>query len=81
MYLSLVSASDRRLSRKGQGKGEYVQKYAPEYCKVTLVYDKKKMKVDQRSQDSTASNQRSQVVRQNSERHFFECVCFSGKFT
>ncbi|KAK6123542.1 hypothetical protein DH2020_042715 [Rehmannia glutinosa] len=57
-----------RLSRKGLGKGEYVQKYAPESCEVTVVYDGKKMK-----------SRRSQVAG-HSERHFFECVCFSGKF-
>ncbi|KAI3454436.1 hypothetical protein Pfo_011099 [Paulownia fortunei] len=73
-----------RLSRKGLGKGEYVQKYAPDYCEVTVVYDGKKMK-DRQSQNTeemakTASNQRPQVAR-HSERHFFECVCFSGKFT
>ncbi|PIN21203.1 Ubiquitin--protein ligase [Handroanthus impetiginosus] len=66
-----------RLSRKGLGRGEYVQKHAPEYCEVTVVYDGKKiLKELPHSKSSTTSNQRP-----HSERNFFECVCFSGKFT
>ncbi|KAH6809427.1 hypothetical protein C2S51_027210 [Perilla frutescens var. frutescens] len=74
-----------RLSRKGLGKGEYVKKYAPAYCEVTVVYDDGKKMKDQQPQNreesksKTAANQRPQVAK-NSERHFFECVCFSGKF-
>ncbi|PIN21204.1 hypothetical protein CDL12_06100 [Handroanthus impetiginosus] len=65
------------LSRKGLGRGEYVQKHAPEYCEVTVVYDGKKiLKELPHSKSSTTSNQRP-----HSERNFFECVCFSGKFT
>ncbi|KAL9155606.1 hypothetical protein ABFS82_09G015200 [Erythranthe guttata] len=64
-----------RLSRNGLGKGEYVHKYAPQYCEVTLVYEGKKTK-------NNASNRKSQAAaRRHSERHFFECVCFSGKHT
>lgn len=73
-----------RLSRKGLGKGEYVKKYAPEYCEVSVVFDGKKMKDEQpqsreESKSKTAANQRPQTPK-ISERHFFECVCFSGKF-
>lgn len=70
-----------RLSRKGLAKGEYVKKYAPEYCEVTVVYDGKKMK-DQQSQNKEeidVSKSKSNQVSRNSEKHFFECVCFSGK--
>ncbi|CAA0826697.1 Adenine nucleotide alpha hydrolases-like superfamily protein [Striga hermonthica] len=59
-----------RLSRKGLGlgKGEYVQKYAPKSCDVTVIfYDGKKMKT------------RSSQVGPNTEKHFLECVCFSSK--
>ncbi|XP_042037888.1 uncharacterized protein LOC121783775 isoform X3 [Salvia splendens] len=75
-----------RISRKG--KGEYVKKYAPEYCEVSVVYDDGKKMKDEQSlpqnsevskSSKNASNQRPQVAK-NYERHFFECVCFSRKF-
>lgn len=74
-----------RLSRKGVERGEYVKKYAPEYCEVFVVYDGKKGKDEKpenggESKSKAASNKRPQVVAKNSERHFFECVCFSSKF-
>ncbi|KAL1568259.1 hypothetical protein AAHA92_03651 [Salvia divinorum] len=70
-----------RISRKG--KGEYVKKYAPEYCEVSVVYDDGKKMKDEQPQNSEASNSSknaSNQVARNYERHFFECVCFSRKF-
>ncbi|XP_057804281.1 U-box domain-containing protein 52-like [Salvia miltiorrhiza] len=72
-----------RLSRKGVGKGEYVKKYAPEYCEVSVVYDDAKKMKDEQPQirdDSKNASHQTQQVTKNSQRHFFECVCFSGKF-
>ncbi|KZV48218.1 U-box domain-containing protein 50 [Dorcoceras hygrometricum] len=63
-----------RLARKGQGKGEYIRKKAPEFCEVTVVYEGKKMDGHRK----VRKDQRPQLTRQ-SERNFFECACFSGK--
>ncbi|XP_051123255.1 U-box domain-containing protein 33-like isoform X1 [Andrographis paniculata] len=65
-----------RLSRKGASKGEYIQKHAPEYCHVTLVYNGKKSEDGMDGQDSSRSLNRWPQV---AERHFLECICFSGK--
>ncbi|KAL6997111.1 hypothetical protein U1Q18_007233, partial [Sarracenia purpurea var. burkii] len=67
--------SSRRLV-KGMGKGEFVQKNAPEFCEVTVVYGGE-MLADGRRQVPSA-HRRSKISRQ-SERNFFDCVCFSGK--
>ncbi|XP_075480088.1 U-box domain-containing protein 52-like [Primulina tabacum] len=64
-----------RLARKGLGKGEYIQKKAPEFCEVTVVYDGKKTDGQRKVHEA----RRPQITR-HSERNFFECVCFSGKF-
>ncbi|KAL8465576.1 hypothetical protein ACS0TY_034891 [Phlomoides rotata] len=71
-----------RLSRKGLAKGEYVKKNAPEYCEVTVVNDGKKMKDQQaeNKEEMAISKSKPNQVSRNSEKHFFECVCFSGKF-
>ncbi|KAL2492540.1 Adenine nucleotide alpha hydrolase-like superfamily protein [Abeliophyllum distichum] len=75
-----------RLSGKGQGKGEYVQKHAPEFCKVSLVYDVKRTKGHQMHKakeivpPNIASSKRPAISR-HTERNFFECICFPGKFT
>ncbi|XP_073128740.1 U-box domain-containing protein 52-like [Henckelia pumila] len=60
------------LARKGIGKGEYIQKKAPEFCEVTVVYDGKKM-------ETHCKVHKSQTATRHSERNFFECVCFSAK--
>lgn len=70
---------------KGQGKGEYVQKNAPDYCKVTIVYNGRRIingqlrPTDNIPSNLVSSDQRPETT-QNSERNFFECICFSGKF-
>ncbi|KAL0356241.1 UNVERIFIED_CONTAM: hypothetical protein Sradi_4071000 [Sesamum radiatum] len=69
-----------RLSRKGLGKGEYVKKYAPDYCEVTVVHDDRDRKTKDRQSQTSDQIVPSQEPRAT-ERHFFECVCFSGKFT
>ncbi|KAL0417184.1 UNVERIFIED_CONTAM: hypothetical protein Slati_3550300 [Sesamum latifolium] len=69
-----------RLSRKGLGKGEYVKKYAPDYCEVTVVHDDRDRKTKDRQSQTSDQIVASQEPRAT-ERHFFECVCFSGKFT
>lgn len=75
-----------RLSGKRQGKGEYVQKHAPEICKVSLVYDGKRTKglqmhkAKEIAQSNIASNKRPEINR-HTERNFFECICFPSKFT
>ncbi|CAA3007394.1 Hypothetical predicted protein [Olea europaea subsp. europaea] len=75
-----------RLSGKGQGKGEYVQKHAPEFCKVSLVYDGKRTKGLQMHKakeivpSKIASSKRLEINR-HSERNFFDWICFPSKFT
>nr|XP_027125363.1 U-box domain-containing protein 52-like isoform X1 [Coffea arabica] len=70
---------------KGQGKGEYVQKNAPECCEVTIVYNGRRIINGQlHPPESIPSNlvsgdQRPETTH-NSERNFFDCICFSGKF-
>ncbi|KAA8542256.1 hypothetical protein F0562_023608 [Nyssa sinensis] len=85
---SLVMGTKRPPSswrpRKGLGKGEFVKKKAPEFCEVTIVYDGKKVMDPQHSTEPdpsslASSHQRPEITRQ-SERNFFDCICFSGRF-
>ncbi|KAG5536963.1 hypothetical protein RHGRI_024407 [Rhododendron griersonianum] len=67
---------------KGTGKGEFVQKKAPEYCEVTIVYDGKKLTDSQKVVPSAvASDQRRrpEIATRQPERNFLDCICFSAK--
>lgn len=71
---------------KGQRIGEYIKKNAPKFCEVTIVCEGKKMvKGEMQSEEHFPSSLRGrrgpEITTQNSERKFFECICFSGKFT
>ncbi|GFZ17397.1 glycerol-3-phosphate acyltransferase 6 [Actinidia rufa] len=68
--------ASRRLM-KGIGKGEFVTKNAPDYCEVTIVYEGKKL-VDGQKVVPSALTSDHHTTRQ-SERNFFECICFSAK--
>ncbi|XP_043725583.1 U-box domain-containing protein 33-like [Telopea speciosissima] len=84
---SLIMGTKRlpsRRLRKGLGKGEFVKKNAPDFCEVVIVCDGKKV-VDRQQRSglepsSPASSSRRPEIERHPERHFFECVCFSGKF-
>ncbi|KAL0318566.1 UNVERIFIED_CONTAM: hypothetical protein Sangu_2012800 [Sesamum angustifolium] len=80
LVMGTKQSSFSRLSRKGLGKGEYVKKYAPDYCEVTVVHDDRDRKMKDRQSQTSDQIVPSQEPRAT-ERHFFECVCFSGKFT
>ncbi|XP_010251075.1 PREDICTED: U-box domain-containing protein 52-like [Nelumbo nucifera] len=70
-----------RRSRKGLGKSEFVQKNAPEFCEVNIVFGGRKV-VRQRimeMQSSPPSSRQKPEITRNAERSFFECVCFSAK--
>ncbi|XP_043706524.1 U-box domain-containing protein 52-like isoform X2 [Telopea speciosissima] len=75
--------SSRRL-RRGLGKGEFVHKNAPNFCEVVIVWDGRKI-VDRQQiigvkpSSSPASSSRRPEIAKNTERNFFECVCFSRK--
>lgn len=88
----LVMGTERPFSRRlrrGIGKGEYVRRNAPDFCKVTVICNGKS--VAERnlispmlnsfspSSSHRRSKTRPQITRHN-ERNFFECACFSGKF-
>ncbi|KAL8123419.1 U-box domain-containing protein 36-like [Apium graveolens] len=84
-----------RLIKKSAGKAQHVQKSAPEYCEVTIVYDGKKVVdgddqkvVDGKQQQSNegvssivASDRRKSKSAQQPPRTFLDCICFSGKFS
>lgn len=65
-------------------KGKFIKKNAPEFCEVTIVHDGKKVVDNQQVQElvhsSLASSPNKPEIARQSERNFFECVCFSGKF-
>ncbi|GMY14925.1 U-box domain-containing protein 33-like isoform X2 [Fagus crenata] len=73
----------RRL-RKKMAKGKFIKKNAPEFCEVTIVHDGKKVvesqQVNELVHSSLASSPSRPEIMRQSERNFFECVCFSGKF-
>ncbi|XP_019181913.1 PREDICTED: U-box domain-containing protein 54-like [Ipomoea nil] len=77
-------SSYKRPVWKGQGIGEYIEKNAPDFCEVTIVCEGKKMmngKVQSENFPSSLGPQRRpEITTRNSERKFFECVCFSSKF-
>ncbi|KAF9604084.1 hypothetical protein IFM89_002759 [Coptis chinensis] len=70
-----------RILRMGMGKGEFVQKNAPDFCEVAIVCDGKKVLEGQQVvlEKSPESNRRGAGVTRHPERNFFDCVCFSGK--
>ncbi|CAI9112726.1 OLC1v1013208C4 [Oldenlandia corymbosa var. corymbosa] len=69
-----------RQLRRGQGKGEYVQKNAPDFCKVTLVYNGQKVENGPLQPiENFEKRRRPETTPHNFERNFFECMCFSGK--
>ncbi|KAJ4973231.1 hypothetical protein NE237_006405 [Protea cynaroides] len=85
---SLVMGTKRlpssRLLKRGLGKGEFVQKNAPNFCEIVIVWNGKKV-VDRQhiiglQPSSSASSSQKPEISKNAERNFFECVCFSGKF-
>ncbi|XP_074339225.1 uncharacterized protein LOC141677273 [Apium graveolens] len=71
----------------GVGKAAYVQKNAPRYCDISIVYSDKKVNIDGKKQltlmpvssPPVSSNQKG-ISAQQQEINFPECVCFSGKF-
>ncbi|XAR67983.1 Ubiquitin--protein ligase [Bertholletia excelsa] len=73
--------SSRRLMR-GIGKGEFLQKNAPDFCEVTIVHEGKKL-VDDRQQvvppSAHASRHRRSDMTKQPERTFLDCICFSSK--
>ncbi|CAK9137554.1 unnamed protein product [Ilex paraguariensis] len=82
--LVMGTSSSRRL-RKGLGKGEFVQKNAPDFCEVTIVCDGKKVISNQQQQltepdpSPPSSSHRKPEINRQSERNFY-CICFSPKF-
>ncbi|XP_076902269.1 U-box domain-containing protein 33-like [Bidens hawaiensis] len=74
----------RRL-RKGPGKGEFIKKNAPNFCKVTIVCNGKQVMDDQQLQVTEVtpkiptSQNGLRVAHLQVERKFFECACFSSK--
>ncbi|XP_009758494.1 U-box domain-containing protein 33 [Nicotiana tabacum] len=80
---SLVIGSKQALStsrvRKGQGKGEYVKKNAPEFCEVKVGNSEGKGKNNGQVQQLKETCNPPPIAR-HSERNFLECICFSGKF-
>ncbi|KAK2989745.1 hypothetical protein RJ640_030238 [Escallonia rubra] len=77
--------SSRRFG-KGLGKAEFLQKNAPDFCEVTIVYDGEKVmdgqvrQVAGRVPSGVAPSHREPEIRRQSERNFFDCICFSPKF-
>ncbi|KAJ9163792.1 hypothetical protein P3X46_023423 [Hevea brasiliensis] len=74
-----------RLLEKKLAKAKFIKKHAPDYCQVTIVHNGKKVMDDQQGAEMvhpslTYNTQRPDITRSSSERKFFECVCFSGKF-
>lgn len=61
-----------------------MKKHAPDYCEVTVVYNGQKVSDNERARELNgpyeASSSSGIEVARPSERNFFECVCFSGKF-
>ncbi|XVF49307.1 hypothetical protein PTKIN_Ptkin04bG0001000 [Pterospermum kingtungense] len=70
-----------RQRRWKQGIGEMIKKNAPDYCEVTIVHDGNKVEDCQREAELVHPSQKSSPQRSglNSERNFFQCVCFTGK--
>lgn len=66
----------RRLTKK-LAKGEFLKKHASDYCEVTVVYNGQNVSDNERVREP---NRPGKEVARHSERKFFECVCFSGKF-
>ncbi|XP_050221050.1 U-box domain-containing protein 33-like isoform X2 [Mercurialis annua] len=70
-----------RLLRKKIAKAEFVKKNAPEYCEVTVVHDGKKIpEVHQATKmvhTSLSSTTHTQDFSRNSDKKFYNCVCFS----
>ncbi|XVE56337.1 hypothetical protein DITRI_Ditri04bG0001200 [Diplodiscus trichospermus] len=70
-----------RQRRWKQGIGESIKKHAPDYCEVTIVHDGEKIQDCQQESKLVDPSQESSPRRKglNSERNFFQCVCFTGK--
>ncbi|KAE9467426.1 hypothetical protein C3L33_00655, partial [Rhododendron williamsianum] len=84
LTFSLSKFSCCRRLIKGTGKGEFVQKKAPEYCEVTIVYDGKKLTAADSQKvvpSAVASDQRRrpEIATRQPERNFLDCICFSAK--
>ncbi|KAK3037529.1 hypothetical protein RJ639_030337 [Escallonia herrerae] len=83
-----VGQGQRRRFGKGLGKAEFLQKNAPDFCEVTIVYDGEKVmdcqlrQVAGRVPSGVAPSHREPKpeIRRQSERNFFDCMCFSPKF-
>jgi len=82
-FNGLCSSFFRRLGKK-MAKGKFIKKNAPEFCEVTIVHDGKKVVDNQQVKElvhsSLASSPSKPEIARQSEKNFFECVCFSGKF-
>ncbi|GAA0138609.1 hypothetical protein Leryth_006543 [Lithospermum erythrorhizon] len=78
----------QRLLGRRQSTGEYVQKNAPSYCNVAIVYEGKKLKGEYKrviidSQIKEATGSVTMAIEQNerpANSLFSECLCFSRKF-
>ncbi|WCJ36131.1 Adenine nucleotide alpha hydrolases-like superfamily protein [Euphorbia peplus] len=57
-----------RLFKKKFVKAEFVKKNAPEYCKITIVDDGRKVE------------QATYINIDKSRRKFLKCICFPGKY-
>ncbi|XP_022737072.1 uncharacterized protein LOC111289968 isoform X3 [Durio zibethinus] len=70
-----------RQRRWKHGIAELIKKNAPDYCAVTIVHDGKKIEDCQQEPELVHPSQESSPQRTglNSERNFFQCVCFTGK--
>ncbi|KAK6920644.1 UspA [Dillenia turbinata] len=86
---SLVIGTKRPLSsrRLKRGKAQFVLKNAPDYCEVSIIHNGNKVvNVPIETETSTPPSpgqgaKGSDVSRQSEKGNFFECVCFSPKFT
>ncbi|RZC61564.1 hypothetical protein C5167_023316 [Papaver somniferum] len=75
-----LSASSRRLRRRRLETSNFVHRNAPDYCEVIIVSDGKKVVEKQEVEPSPLSNDGRHKMNGNN-RNFFECMCFSGKFS
>ncbi|KAK9113638.1 hypothetical protein Syun_020435 [Stephania yunnanensis] len=88
---TLVMGTKRPFSRwltKRLGTGELVQKSAPDFCEVVIVFNGKRVTDDEQvgmtnsspklnGQRATSKKHKAGMNR-HSERKFFDCACFSG---
>ncbi|KAH1201555.1 U-box domain-containing protein 36 [Glycine max] len=61
-------------------KGEFIKKHAPSSCEVTLVYNGKVL-VSDPYMNGLVSNGITSQNKSHLKNNFFQCMCFSGKFS